>query len=110
MSDDLAQLCADLAELRIALRADPEQHALLDQVEKAARDGRPIATLLELLGIAGAAGREPVSPLRVPSHPVPGVYLCPTGRCGRWVVRRPGEALPACHLFDRALRFSPDGR
>lgn len=115
MPDELARFCAELSSLREALRDRPRLRALLDEAERAARGGRPAAPLLAQIGIAVGegdstwVGRGSSYPMPAPQHVVPGVYLCPVGACARVDVRAPGDAVPTCHLHDRALRFAPDG-
>jgi hypothetical protein len=118
MADELARFCAELPDLRVALRGSPRQLALLDQAEHALREGEPVAPLLRQLGIAvdseesPLAGRDAAattSPVRS-GHVVTGAYLCPRRTCLRAEVRRTGEGLPVCHVYGEALRFVPDGR
>ncbi|MEU6577594.1 hypothetical protein [Streptomyces sp. NPDC046805] len=117
--DELARFCAELPDLRAALRGSPRQLALLDRAEHAVREGEPVAPLLRQLGIAVGSEDSPLAgrdagvttaPLRVDPHVVTGTYLCPHRKCLRAEVRGTGEGLPVCHVYGDALRFVPDGR
>ncbi|MFD5495841.1 hypothetical protein ACFYY3_05740 [Streptomyces sp. NPDC001812] len=119
VADELGRFCAELPELRAALRRTPRQLALLDRAEHALREGEPVAPLLRQLGIAvdedtgPLAGRDAgatTAPVRSAPHVVTGSYLCPRRSCLRVDERRPGDELPVCHVYGEALRFVPDGR
>ncbi|MDQ0988884.1 hypothetical protein [Streptomyces sp. V3I7] len=118
-AEELARFCAELPDLRAALRGSPRQLALLDQAEHAVREGEPVAPLLRQLGIAVSSEDSPLTrrdasatrtPVRGNPHVVTGTYLCPRRTCLRAEVRRTGEGLPVCHVYGDALRFVPDGR
>jgi hypothetical protein len=119
MADELARFCAELPELRAALRGSPRQLALLHQAEYAIREGEPVTPLLRQLGIAvdsedsplaGRGAAATTAPVRGNPHVVTGTYLCPRRRCLRAEVRGTGEGLLVCHVYGEALRFVPDGR
>jgi hypothetical protein len=110
LREGLGYVCSQNAELREIL--PPDGVAALDQVIAAARVGEVPASLLDTLheallragdalGIYGRT-RSSGSLAGLSSAPEETVYLCPSGRCNRYVWTRDVTNAPLCALASDA--------
>jgi hypothetical protein len=112
-------LCVQLPKLRRLYRGPVGVRglALLEEALAAARAGEPIDAHLKQLGLSGSAepGEHEVERGSLPprlgesaSAYLSGLYVCPRDACTRQEYREVGTDLPACAIFDQALRFTEE--
>lgn len=117
----LGYVCAHLGELRVTLDDDGSVDSTpLQRLMAAIRDSQPSITALlnhlheavraagDGVGVYGHTGRSGAGPFRVPgvaARPLDILYVCPSGRCNRYVwLEDSGKGQAECEVTGESMR------